>query len=397
MRMPDNVASAGVDVHYKFSTVAFVNDRGRTVARWRLDHRDREALAEALACWPKVPTVMEASFGWGWLSDMMIDEHGIDVHLSNCHKVEQMRQARGWVKTNDKDADLQGLLPAEATNWWEVWRAPKSVRDLREWMRHRSDLVKLQTTTKNRIHAIFHRHGVFHDFSDLFGGGGRRFLADLSAGRDKQSGYLSGGATEALQGELRVLDALREELARIAKVLRKKLERTDLARWLISVPGFGLILAHVVMAEVGDLGRFRSSRALASYSLLAPRSFDTGEPTPGRAPVGRHLGQRGNRVLQWAFIEAAHGAVRHGGVWREIFDRVTDGGKRDRGQGYIAVARKLVDVVYAVWRDGRKYQERPAAGSSAHGADGSSKSKSSSKRSARPGTGRPCRPMVVAG
>ena len=312
MKVPKNVASAGVDVHYKFSTVAFVSDSGRTVERWRLDHPDRAALAEMLAYWPEVPTVMEASFGWGWLSDLMA-ERGIDVHLSNCGKVDQMRKARGWVKTNNKDADLLGLLPMEVTNWWEVWRAPAAVRDHREWMRHRADLVELQTMTKNRIHSIFHRHGIFYDFSDLFGGGGRAFLTELAAGRDRQSAYLSAGAMEALRGDLRVLETLRGELARIAVALRKELERTELVRWLISVSGFGLILAHVVAAEVGELGRFRSSRALASYSLLAPRSFDTGDPTPGRAPLGRHLGQRGNRTLKWAFIEAAHGAVRHGG------------------------------------------------------------------------------------
>ena len=44
MKMPTNVASAGVDVHYKFSTVAFVNEAGRTVDRWRLDHPERAAL-----------------------------------------------------------------------------------------------------------------------------------------------------------------------------------------------------------------------------------------------------------------------------------------------------------------------------------------------------------------
>ncbi len=42
------------------------------------------------------------------------------------------------VKTNDKDADLTSLLPFEATNWWEVWRAPKEVRDRREQMRYRA-------------------------------------------------------------------------------------------------------------------------------------------------------------------------------------------------------------------------------------------------------------------
>jgi len=52
-----------------------------------------------------MPVVLEASFGWGRLSDLL-EEAGLDVRLSNCFKVEEMRQARGAVKTNDRDAAL---------------------------------------------------------------------------------------------------------------------------------------------------------------------------------------------------------------------------------------------------------------------------------------------------
>jgi len=163
----------------------------------------------------------------------------------------------------------------------------------------------------------------------------------------------------------------------------------------VSVPGVGLILAHVLLAEIGDLGRFRRSRSLANYSLLAPVSQDTGEDCPSnQAPLGRHLGQRGNRVLKWAFIEAAHGAVRHGGQWRALFERVTDNGRRDRGHGYIKVARALVDVVYAVLREERMYEERvPRAVRGAAGAH----SDTGTRLAPRPGTGRLYRPMVAAG
>jgi transposase len=397
-----------VDVHYEFSTVALVNDASRVVCRERLEHRDRERLRRRLSDWPSgLSVVMEASFGWGWLSDLM-DEVGLKVRLSNCYKVEQMRKARGEVKTNDKDAALLAPLPREASNWWEVWRAPAEVRDRREWMRHRMDLVNLQTQTKCRVHAIFHRHGIFHDFSDLFGAGGRKFLKALCEGEDRQSVYLRGGSLEALRGDVALLLHLRQELARIAAHLRKELDRSESVRWLVSVPGFGLILAHVVLAEVGVLDRFGSARALASYSLLAPRSRDTGAPLPAdRTPLGRHLGHRGNRTLKWAFIEAAHGAVRSGGVWRAMFNRATDGGRRDRGHGYVKVARALVAVVYAVLRDRRMYQaQRPSprgqttkesSQPTTESSQRMKQSQRSSSRTARPGTGRPSRPMVAAG
>jgi transposase len=345
-----------VDVHYKFSKVSFRDAHGELVAVERLDHPDRQKLRERLARWPQgLPVVLEASFGWGWLADMML-ELGLHPQLSNCYKVEQMRRARGWAKTNKKDAELLSLLPFEASEWWRVWLAPPAVRDCREWMRYRADLVMMQTRVKNRIHAIFHRHGIFHEFSDLFGGRGRRFLHRLCFGG---GGELTGGALVALAGQVRLLNQLRQQLAEVAWVLRRQLRRTERIRQLKTIPGFGLILSHVVRAEVGQLDRFASHRALASYSLLAPMARDSGEEDGQGVPLGRHVGHRGNRTLKWAFIEAAHGAVRTGGRWRAMFDRYTAGGKKNRNRGYIKVARELVKMVYVVWKQDRPYFPSP--------------------------------------
>jgi hypothetical protein len=132
-----------------------------------------------------------------------------------------------------------------------------------------------------------------------------------------------------------------------------------LVRRLDGIPGLGEVLVHTLMGEIGRIDRFRNDRALAAYSLLAPISQDTGEASSGGAPLGRHLGVRGNRTLKWAFIEAAHGAVRRGGRWRAMFDRCTDGGRRNRNRGYIKVARALVKVVYVVWQKGVEYSDSP--------------------------------------
>jgi hypothetical protein len=122
-----------------------------------------------------------------------------------------------------------------------------------------------------------------------------------------------------------------------------------------------MILAHTIQSEIGRIERVRNHRALACYSLLAPMSNDTGEEEPGKAPLGRHLGHRGNRTLKWAFIEAAHAAVKRGGKWRAIFDDATEGGRRNRNTGYIKVARELVKVVYVVWKKNVEYTDTPPA------------------------------------
>jgi len=345
-----SIACAGMDVHYKFSNVTFRDQHGNVVSRQRLDHTDRQKLRRRLSQWPTgLPVVMEASFGWAWLSDMML-ELSLEPHLSNCFKVEQMRKARGLVKTNKKDSDLSSLLPFEPSNWWEVYLASPAVRDRREWMRYRSGLVGLQTETKNRIHAIFHRHGIFYDFSNLFGSKGREFLCELC--RDGCP-YLSEASLATLRGQVRLLDHLRKQLAQVTWTLKGSLERSPLAMLIKSIPGFGLILCHVLIAEIGELSRFGGQKALASYSLLAPRSNDSGQEDP---------------------------------EWRAMFDRVTDGGKKNRNRGYIKVARELVKVVYVVWKKQMPYNDSPAPrpGTATCG------------KKSRPGTGQLYHPMVPA-
>jgi len=355
-----SVAYGGMDVHRKFSNVTLRDAQGEVVSRERLDHVDRRKLREHLARWPQgTLLVMEASFGWPWVSDE-VEAAGHEPRLSNCYKIEQMRRARGLPKTNERDADLVSLLPGERERWWEVWRAPPEVRDLREWMRHRMGLVAMQTEVKNRVHALFHRHGIFYEeATDLFGGQGRRFLFALCQRGRHENGTLPEGALEALRSDVRVLTMLRAELATIAWRLRGRLKRDPLVRRLMTIPGIGLILAHVLASEIGDIGRFRNHRKLASYACLAPQCDDTGEPDPTRAPLGRHLGDRGNRTLKWAFIIAAHGAVRKGGKWRALYDRHTEGGKKNRGRGFIKVARGLAQVAFVVWSKGMEYTETP--------------------------------------
>jgi transposase len=393
-----SVSAMGLDVHYKFSSVTMRNKEGQVVARERLEHRDRESLRKRLSQWPKgVPAVLEASFGWGWLSDEMVAA-GLEVRLSNCYKVEQMRKARDWVKTNKKDADLLSLLPKEADEWWRTWLVPPDVRDQREWMRYRSDLVGVQTQTKNRICALFHRHGIFHDFSDLFGGKGRAFLTELCKEGKHEGGTLPGGALAALRGQVRLLDQVRGQLSDVAKKLRQDLERDELTGRLAGIPGIGRILAHVLKSEIGQIQRFGGNHnRLARYSLLGPRSDDTGEQDPARSPLGRHLGHRGNRTLKWTFIEAAHGAVRHGGRLGAVFARATKNGTKDHNRGYIKVARELVKIVTAMWKNKTAYQENPPARPGLSPRGKMEKFLDSKKSgSTRSGTGQLYRPMVPA-
>ena len=119
-----------------------------------------------------------------------------------------------------------------------------------------------------------HRHGLFYEVSDLFGGKGRRFLKAVCRQGHHGGGTLPAGALETLRGLVRLLDHLWALLATVARHLRGRLKRDAVTRRLDGIPGFGLILSHTVQAEIGRIERFRSHKALASYACLAPRASD---------------------------------------------------------------------------------------------------------------------------
>lgn len=357
----DNVTQVGLDVHRNFSIACLRECSGQIVARERLEHVDRNELRRRVAQWPvRTPVILEGTFGWGWMSDEMLALK-MDPHLASGRKVAAWRQARGLAKSNRVDADLLGELWDEKATvqqgvvrrWWEVWLAPREVRDQRELLRHRMSLVRMQTAVKNRVHATLHRHGVVTGLSDLFGVAGRRWLGQLL---EKDDPTLRETAQQTLKDLLMLLDALRRLIARLTRRFRATMRRSEVGQRLMTLPGVSTVLGYTILAEIGRIERFADSRALVRYSLLAPQADDSGEEREGK-PIGRRIGHAGRTTLQWAWIEAAHAAVRKDPTLAAIFNRRTNHGKEDRGRGYITVANRMCRIAHAMWRKGTDYQE----------------------------------------
>lgn len=353
MGTKNTVARIGMDVHRNFSSVTARDAKQKVVRRERLGHRDRDALRRQLAGWPAgAPVVLEGSFGWGWLADELA-RAGLAPRLASSRKVAQWRELHGLAKSNRTDADLLSLLAFEPSRLWEVWLPPPEVRQQRELLRYRTGLVRMQTEVKNRVHALLHNHGLFPDVVNLFGCSGRRWLQRLLGRPDVE---LADTTREVLKGNLQVLDYLRLQIARATRAFRRQVQAHPAARRLTTLPGVKWVLAYTLMAEIGQIERFATASRLVSYSLLAPRANDTGDDPKER---GRHVGHAGRQTLQWAYIEAAHSAVRRSPRLRAWFDAYTHGGHENVNRGYIGVARRLCRISYAIWKQEVDYQEDP--------------------------------------
>lgn len=122
-----------------------------------------------------------------------------------------------------------------------------------------------------------------------------------------------------------------------------------------SMPGMGPLVAAEFAVAVGDLSTFASPDRLASYAGLAPVPRDSGKRTGNL-----HRPQRYNRRLRRVFYMAALTTIRFDGPNRDYYQRKRAEGRKHQ-QALIALARRRVDVLWALLRDNRTFQRQPPA------------------------------------
>ena len=110
----------------------------------------------------------------------------------------------------------------------------------------------------------------------------------------------------------------------------------------------------LLLAEIGDIGRFRDKQALCSYAGLVPRVRESA----GKAARGG-ITRQGSPWLRWILVEAAQVATRTSPAAREYFLRLRR--KKHPHVARVALARKLLYAVYALLHDGIVFEEEKFA------------------------------------
>jgi len=147
-------------------------------------------------------------------------------------------------------------------------------------------------------------------------------------------------AAEALASRSRLIELDRE--------LEALLERHPDAALIRSLPGMGVVLSAELIAEAGNLSRFRSADALASAAGMAPILRQSGRSRFLRRPNG------GNKGLKRVFCQSAFCSLSHTDS-RAFYDRKRREGKRHH-QAVIALARRRVNVLWAVVQNRTPFQ-----------------------------------------
>ncbi len=120
-----------------------------------------------------------------------------------------------------------------------------------------------------------------------------------------------------------------------------------------SMPGFGPILGATLLVTAGDLAAFPSAGHLAAAAGLVPVPNDS-----GRRTGNLHKPRRYSRPLRRVFYLSAQTSMMRDGPSRDYYLKKRQHA-RTHNQAVIALARRRVDVLWALLRDNRTYAATP--------------------------------------
>lgn len=123
--------------------------------------------------------------------------------------------------------------------------------------------------------------------------------------------------------------------------------------YLHTIPGIGIIGAATILAEIGDISRFKNSSSLIAFAGIDPTVRQSGEFNS----THNHMSKRGSPYLRHAIFLAATTCSFHNSPLNAYYKK-----KRDQGKHHLtatgAVARKLTTIIYAVLRDSKPYEPK---------------------------------------
>jgi len=323
---------AGIDLGARSSWLCVVDAKGEKQLNRKVPNDPARILDWLDPFRPSLQVVIESTFNWYWIVDLL-EDHQIEVKLAHPLYLKAIAYAK--VKTDQVDAHtLAQLLRLDYIP--EAFIYPRDLRPTRDLLRRRHRLVSWRSDLVRVLHFQLISHNV-----TTFGRNAIRQLDDrqlrglLTHPHDRQVG----------RSILHLIAGLDLEIAELEKQVSASVFRKKPVVLLKTIPGIGKILAATIYFEVGQIHRFASDKAFASYCRLAPTVAQSG----GVTRQGRNRKQ-GNRLLKWAFSEAAQLAIQGYPTIREQFEQLLRR-KKKRILVKSILAHKLAVAAFHVLHD----------------------------------------------
>jgi len=331
----------GMDVHVRNSFLYVTEADGQLLRRGRVGNTLGE-ISKFLGELPDgdqpMRVVLESTTNSRAIQRMMLEygkQAGVEVQAQVLDARKLRVIAESVSKCDKQDAAVLNELARSNLKLPACYIPDDEMFALREHLRARSDLVRMRTMLKNRIHSILHRRGILNPLKDLFTKDGRNWLAEIKldeAGRLILDGYL--GTLDQLSA---TIDESTSALTRLSKSQRW-FKQTALLK---TMPGIGPITSLTILAELGDIHRFKSRAAVSNYSGIVPVVRDSNEKK-----FSGHITHRGPAHLRSVLVEAAWTSVGRVPQYSAIYHRIA--AKKAKQIAIVAVARRMLEDAWTM-------------------------------------------------
>jgi transposase len=283
----------GIDLHKAVVQICVLDQTG-TVAheeRFRIETlAGRTEFLRGLARWRPARMAVEAVGLNRWFVNAC-RERGYDVVVADAVRLNLRASGK---KTDRRDAleIARRLRLGDLDRPAATYFPPDAEYGLRQLERVRHDLVKQRTHLGNRIRAMLDAYRIDAPRGRLHSS---RSIAALRAVR-----FPAEDLDACLQALVHALAEVAESVDRLTERILERARARHIAALSETVPEVGAQTALTIVAELGDVQRFRNTRTVASYAGLAPRVANSADT--------RHHGRitkRGNAEMRWALNQLA--------------------------------------------------------------------------------------------
>ncbi|MGW0701219.1 IS110 family transposase [Streptomyces sp. NPDC002867] len=369
----------GIDAGKAHHWLAAVDDAGATA--WsRKVHNDEAAILTALG------ELLDLADEVHWAVDIagtasalllaLLAAHGQQVVYVPGRTVNRMSGAyRSEAKTDARDAYVIADTARLRRDFSSIEVPAQLAADLALLTARRTDLIADRVRMLNRLRDVL--TGIFPTLESALRRRGQARLTAWLAGRKvRNPASVAATALHAAQAQHTTLPgqdiaaaivadiaaqvlALDDRLKHIDQQIRQTFHTHPQADIIESLPGMGPILGAEFIVAAGDLAAYPDAGHLASAAGLVPVPRDS-----GRRTGNLHRPKRYSRRLRRVFYLSAQTSIIREGPNRDYYLK-----KRGEGckhiQAVIALARRRVNVLWALLRDSRRFTTAPPTAASA--------------------------------
>jgi len=285
----------------------------------------------------------------GWVYDLCV-ALGLSAKVVAANS--EAWQWRRVKRKTDRDDALKLAKLALLDQLTVVHMPSPEQRQRRRLILHRRSVVSRRTQSRNAIRSIFSQQGL-----PLVRGGKQWTKAGIEQLKTHARPLAEcDDALDLWRGRLHAEMQLMADADAQLKIFDRKLDglskEDDRVQLLQTIKGVGPRVAEAVVMHLDDVSRFASAEHVASYAGLVPKQIESGEMSRRG-----HITRRGPSLLRSMLVESAWVVWRHNDWAKAWVNKISRGSKARRKIGIVALARRLLTILWAMLRDNTPFRD----------------------------------------